>query len=193
MREVGGDFYLCRILSDGTQRVVLGDVSGKGSAAAMAATLLLGAATARDADPPSELLAQLNRVLRESRVGSFATCLCADIAPAGAVTIANAGHLPPYCGGDELKTESALPLGVAADAAYTETSFALSSGNTLTILSDGVVEAQSQAGELFGFDRTRAISGQTAEDIATTAKSFGQQDDITVLTLTFAPVGVAHA
>jgi hypothetical protein len=193
MREVGGDFYLCRVLSDGRQRILLGDVSGKGAAAAMAATLLLGAAATRDADPPSELLAQLNRALRESRVGGFATCLCADIAVDGTVTIANAGHLPPYCEGEELKIESALPLGVAADATYTETSFALSPGDRLTFLSDGVVEAQSPAGELFGFERTRAISGQAAEEIAATAKRFGQQDDITVLTLGFARAEVAHA
>jgi hypothetical protein len=42
------------------------------------------------------------------------------------------------------------------------------------------------------FERTRAISSQTAEEIAATAKRFGQQDDITVLTLGFAPVEVAH-
>jgi hypothetical protein len=193
MREVGGDFYLCRVLPDGRQRILLGDVSGKGAAAAMAATLLLGAATTRDADPVSELLAQLNRVLRESRVGSLATCLCADIAADGVVTIANAGHLPPYCGGEELKTEAALPLGVAADATYNEALFALSPGDTLTLISDGVVEARSQSGELFGFDRARAVSIHSAAQIAKAAQSHGQEDDITVLTLTFAPVGVAHA
>jgi serine phosphatase RsbU (regulator of sigma subunit) len=50
-------------------------------------------------------------------------------------------------------------------------------------LSDGVLEATNSAGELFGFDRTRAISTQTAEAIAQFAQSFGQEDDITVLTL----------
>jgi serine phosphatase RsbU (regulator of sigma subunit) len=193
MREVGGDFYLCRVLPGGRQRVLLGDVSGKGSAAAMTAALLLGRATDCDDDTPATVLSSLNRVLVKSRVGGFATCLCADIAADGRVTIANAGHLPPYCGGDELKTDSALPLGVAADATYTESSFALSLVDTLTFLSDGVVEAQSPAGELFGFERTRAISGQTAEEIAATAKRFGQQDDITVLTLGFAHAEVAHA
>ena len=56
MRDVGGDFYLCCVLKDGRQRILLGDVSGKGSAAAMTATLLLGAGAERDADSPADLL-----------------------------------------------------------------------------------------------------------------------------------------
>ena len=54
----------------------------------------------------------------------------------------------------------------------------------LTFLSDGVVEAMNSNRELFGFDRTRQISGQSARSIAEAARQFGQQDDITVLTLT---------
>ena len=60
------------------------------------------------------------------------------------------------------------------------------------LLSDGVIEARGSNGELFGFDRTAAISTQSAEEVAKAAQAFGQEDDITVLTLTFAPVGVAH-
>jgi serine phosphatase RsbU (regulator of sigma subunit) len=80
---------------------------------------------------------------------------------------------------------------------YNETALQLAPGETLTFLSDGVVEAQSPTGELFGFERTAAISIQTAEEIARAASTHGQQDDITVLTLTFAPAsalaGVVHA
>jgi len=57
----------------------------------------------------------------------------------------------------------------------------------LTLLSDGVVEARNASGELFGFDRTAAISGETASQVAKAAELFGQEDDITVLTLCFAP------
>jgi serine phosphatase RsbU (regulator of sigma subunit) len=60
-------------------------------------------------------------------------------------------------------------------------------------MSDGVVEARTSAGELFGFDRTRSISTQSAEQIAQAAQAFGQEDDITVLTLTFIGAGVLHA
>jgi hypothetical protein len=195
MREVGGDFYLCRVLPDGRQRVLLGDVSGKGSAAAMTAALLLGGATARQADSPAELLAHMNLVLTESRVAGFATCLCADFAADGRVTLANAGHLPPYLRGEEISIPSGLPLGLNSQSsdAFQQIEFTLSPNDTLTLISDGVVEARNPTGELFGFERTRAISNFSASHIANAAESHGQEDDITVLTLTFVPVGVVHA
>jgi serine phosphatase RsbU (regulator of sigma subunit) len=183
MREVGGDFYLCRVLPNGHQRILLGDVSGKGAAAAMAATLLLGAAEERHSDSPVELLSHLNRVLCRAHLGGFATCLCVDLAPDGALTLANAGHLSPYRGGNEVETAGGLPLGVTPDAAFTPSRVALQRGETLTFVSDGVCEARTAAGELFGFDRTAAISTQSAEAIAQAAQAFGQEDDITVLTV----------
>ncbi len=188
MREVGGDFYLCRVLPDGRQRVLLGDVSGKGAAAAMAATLILGAASARNSDSPSNLLAYLNRALLENHLTGFATCLCADIAPDGIMTLANAGHLPPYRDGQELKIDAGLPLGIVHHVEYSETALQLASGESLTFLSDGVVEARSRSGELFGFDRAAELSSHSAEEIARAAQAFGQEDDITVLTLGFAPI-----
>jgi serine phosphatase RsbU (regulator of sigma subunit) len=63
----------------------------------------------------------------------------------------------------------------------------------MLLVSDGVIEARNAQGELFGFERTRAISTQSAENIAHAAQEFGQDDDITVLTLTFAPAEVLHA
>jgi len=190
MREVGGDFYLCRSLPGGRQRILLGDVSGKGTAAAMTATLLIGAAERRDSDSPPMLLEHLNSVLRSSRVGGFATCLCADIDADGTVTLANAGHLPPYTRGDEIAVPAALPLGVS-DSPYDEHRFTLEPGDTLTFLSDGVAEARNATGQLFGFDRAREISIQSADQIAAAAQAYGQQDDITVLKLQFAPAAVA--
>lgn len=55
-------------------------------------------------------------------------------------------------------------------------------------MTDGVVEAQNNARELFGFERAAAISTRTAEEIARAAQAFGQEDDITVVTLTRRPV-----
>ncbi|MGB6870105.1 MAG: SpoIIE family protein phosphatase, partial [Acidobacteriaceae bacterium] len=104
----------------------------------------------------------------------------------------NNPNLAPYRNGEEVQLESGLPLGIAAGVEYAEVSFAINPRDRLTFLSDGVVEAQSSSGELFGFDHTRAISGQSAEDIARAAQHFGQQDDITVLTLTFAGVEAVH-
>jgi hypothetical protein len=188
MREVGGDFYLCRSLPGGRQRILLGDVSGKGTAAAMTATLLIGAAERRDTDSPAQLLAHLNLVLRDSRVGGFATCLCADLTPDGILRLANAGHLPPYRGAEEIVLACNLPLGLD-DTAYPETALQLAPNDSLTFLSDGVVEARNATGELYGFDRTAAISTRPAEEIALAASTFGQEDDITVLTLAFTGAG----
>jgi hypothetical protein len=184
-REVGGDFYSCRILPAGHQRILLGDVSGKGAAAAMTAAVLLGASERRDEDSPAELLRHLNLVLSDMRLGGFATCLCAHISADGSLTLANAGHLAPYHNGDEIPALPCLPLGITVDTTCIESILSLAPGDTVTFVSDGVVEATSPTGELFGFDRTRAISRKSAESIAQTAQAFGQEDDITVLTLTF--------
>ena len=186
-REVGGDFYLCRVLPDGRQRLLLGDVSGKGAAAAMTAALLIGAAERRDADSPAKLLDHLNLVLCDCKLGGFATCLCADITSSGRLTAANAGHPPPYYNGKELPLEPSLPLGITLQTEYAETALQLEAGDRLTMLSDGVVEATNPAtNELFGFERTQQISGESAYRIASAAQQFGQEDDITLLTLKFA-------
>jgi hypothetical protein len=187
IREVGGDFYASASLPGNRQRILIGDVSGKGAAAAMTAAVLIGAARRRGNEPPAALLEHLNLVLADMNLGGFATCLCADLSADGLLTLANAGHLPPYRNGEEISIENELPLGIVSDARYSETTIQLAPNDRLALLSDGVVEAQSAAGELFGFDRTRSISTQSAEAIAAAAQQFGQEDDITVLTLTFAP------
>lgn len=86
--------------------------------------------------------------------------------------------------GRELSVQPGLPLGLIAESAHSETAFRLSAGEQLTLLNDGVVEATDPTSkELFGFDRTAAISNRSADEIAAVAKDFGQEDDITVLTL----------
>jgi phosphoserine phosphatase RsbU/P len=193
MREVGGDFYSCRILPGDRQRILIGDVSGKGAAAAMTAAVLLGASQRRENESPAALLRHLNFVMADLHVSGFATCLCAELSAAGSLTLANAGHLPPYRNGEEVRLPPGLPLGITADAEYTETALPLAPHDALTFLSDGVVEARNDSGELFGFERTRAISANSAEAIAAAAQAFGQEDDITVLSLTFTAAEVLHA
>lgn len=117
--------------------------------------------------------------------GGFITCLCGQFWPEGRLVLANAGHLSPYRNGEEVQLESGLPLGIIADIEYTETIIRLERSDTLVMLTDGVVEAQSRSGDLFGFDRTRNISVQPAAKIAAAAQAFGQTDDITVLCITF--------
>ena len=83
-------------------------------------------------------------------------------------------------------SSSGLPLGLAAESDYAASTFQLSPGEQLTLLTDGVVEARDKAGDLFGFERSAALSIQSAEEIASAAQAFGQEDDITALTLTYA-------
>lgn len=186
--EVGGDFYQVFPLRDDSALIVIGDVSGKGLKAAMTATLALGAlrALAQEKLSPSQILSRLNSQLTGSTDGGFITCLCARIASGGAVVLSNAGHLAPYLNGSEIPLDSGLPLGLDARSDYPETSLLLAAGDTFTFLSDGVVEARNSQGELFGFDRTAGISSRPAEEVARAAQAHGQEDDITVLTLTMA-------
>ena len=115
--------------------------------------------------------------------GGFSTAIAALIAADGSVTIANAGHLPPYLDGRELDLPGALPLGISSATSYEVTQLRLEPASRLTFYSDGVIEAQDKKDQLLGFDRARELSTQPAKTIVEAAKAFGQQDDITVVTV----------
>ena len=106
-------------------------------------------------------------------------------------SFSNAGHLAPYRNGEELAIEAGLPLGLISDLKYPESRLEINGGDSLILLSDGVVEARNPNGELFGFARTRKISTCPAAEIASAAMQFGQEDDITVLKLTRSPAGIS--
>jgi serine phosphatase RsbU (regulator of sigma subunit) len=107
------------------------------------------------------------------------------VKPNGDATIANAGHLAPFRDGEELPLNGALPLGLSADATYEELAFRLQEGETLTLYTDGIVEARSTSGELYGFERVQKLAQErkSAEQIVEAACVFGQEDDITVLSI----------
>jgi phosphoserine phosphatase RsbU/P len=184
-QQVGGDFFQILPTGDGGLLVVVGDVAGKGLPAAMLVSVLVGATRgiAMYTRDPAELLANLNGRLIGRTQGSFSTAVAACIDVDGRVTIANAGHLSPYLNGEEVELTGALPLGVMSGATYETREFYLAPGSRLTFYSDGVVEAQNQRGELFGFERAQEISTQPAAAIAEAAQKFGQEDDITVVTI----------
>ena len=145
-----------------------------------------------DQGTPSILLRRLNEIMLRNDERVFITCLCTEIAPDGTNTIANVDHLSPYLNGVEMDTDSSLPLGLISGFPYGETTSMLPAQARITLISDGVVEARSKTGELFGFDRTLGISRQEAGQIASTAQKFGQEDDITVVTLDWsAPLATA--
>ncbi|HWE87163.1 MAG TPA: PP2C family protein-serine/threonine phosphatase [Terracidiphilus sp.] len=187
--EVGGDFFQILATPNGGVLAIIGDVSGKGMPAAMTVSLLVGTVRtlAHFTQSPGEILGAMNQRMLGRSQGGFTTCLvlCAD--PDGTLTAANAGHIAPYLAGKELSLENGLPLGLNTESTYPESTFQLAPGAQLTLLTDGVVEARDTSGQLFGFDRTRNLTSQSAEAISRAAQQFGQEDDITVLTLQFAP------
>jgi serine phosphatase RsbU (regulator of sigma subunit) len=147
----------------------------------MNVSMLMGALRRSPQTSPAQLLAGLNQVLVGS--SSFTTCEAAFFSADGEVVIASAGHPPPYLNSQEIVLPGGLPLGVVAGVTYEETRLYLHPGDRLLLMSDGVAEARKSNGELFGFDRVRNLSGQSAFFIADAAKEFGQEDDITVLTV----------
>ncbi len=179
--EVGGDFFHVEPAGDGGLLVVIGDVAGKGLKAAMNVSMLMGALRRTPDKSPAKILESLNRVLVGSE--SFTTCQAAWFGANGELVLANAGHLPPYLNTQEVYLPGGLPLGVLPEVSYEEVRLYLHPGDRLLLMSDGVVEARHSTGELFGFDRVHNLSNQTAFYIADAAREFGQEDDITVLTV----------
>lgn len=191
-QEVGGDFFQIIAIefgpSGGGSLAVVGDVSGKGLKAAMTVSLIVGAlrSLAESTCDPAEILVGLNRRLHGRLQTGFATCLAIRLDADGTCAMANAGHLPPFRNGQELDLPPALPLGLTADAAYETTSLRLNPGDRLTLYTDGLLEARNPDGELFGFDRLHTLlsTHPDAQQAVDAAVHFGQEDDVTVLTLT---------
>ena len=179
--EVGGDFFHLQPEVDGSLLVVIGDVAGKGLKAAMNVSMLMGALRRTEEKSPARILESLNRVLAGSE--SLTTCQAVWFGAKGEIVMANAGHLPPYLNSQEVALPGGLPLGAISEISYDEVNLYLHPGDRMLLLSDGVVEARQPTGELFGFDRVHNLSNQSAFYIADAAKSFGQEDDITVLTV----------
>jgi hypothetical protein len=186
--ELGGDFYQVIPTELGGALVIVGDVSGKGLRAAMIVSLIVGTlrTLAETTEEPAEILRGLNRRLIGRTQGGFATCVVMHIESNGSAALATAGHFAPFRDGKELPLDGSLPLGLDPDAPYEEIVFRLHENETLTFYTDGIVEARDSHGQLFGFDRVRdlARAGSSAVEIAEVASAFGQDDDITVLTLT---------
>ena len=158
--EVGGDFFQIFPLEGGGSLVAIGDVSGKGLKAAMIVSLIVGTlrTVAVYTQRPTEILAELNTRLHGRVAGGFVTCLILRIPLDGPIVIANAGHLAPYLNGREVGLSGSLPLGIVPQMEYEESTLALAEGDLLTLMTDGVPEAQNAHKELFGFDRLGGCS-----------------------------------
>ena len=187
-QEVGGDFFQIIREDEGSTIVALGDVSGKGLKAAMSVSLIVGILRSLSGEnsTPVQMLQGLNRCLCGRLQGGFVTAIVLRLLPNGTVILANAGHLPPFLNLRELEIEGSLPLGLISSAEYSEIQIRLDPGDQLSLYTDGLVEARSSTGEIYGFERLHALfaSRPSAQQATQAAVAFGQEDDITVLTLT---------
>jgi hypothetical protein len=194
-QQVGGDFFQLIALPDGSALLVLGDVSGKGLKAAMTVSLIVGTirTVADTVDDPAQVLSILNRRLHGRLKNGFVTCVALRLTAEGEGVLANAGHPAPFLNTEELSLPGALPLGLDLNAEYENLRFHLAVGDRLTLYTDGLLEARNAAGDLFSFERLRALiaTQPDAKQATDAAVAFGQDDDITVLTLTRLAPGVA--
>jgi serine phosphatase RsbU (regulator of sigma subunit) len=190
-QEVGGDFFQILPLEDestGATLIVLGDVSGKGLQAAMTVSLIVGAVRtlAKFAPRPAEMLAEINQRLHGRLQGGFATCIVLLLHVDGTCLLSSAGHPAPFLNNREVDLPGALPLGLDLTASYQEVQVKLREGDHFSLYTDGLLEARSSTGELYGFERLEVLFGArpNASQASEEAVAFGQEDDITVLTLT---------
>ncbi|MDX9971664.1 MAG: SpoIIE family protein phosphatase [FCB group bacterium] len=167
-REVGGDFYDFIQLSPGRVAVVIGDATGKGLPAALLVNECWSILrTLIDENvSPAEFLARINRVLnrRVRATGRFVTLFLIIIdTERRLATYASAGHNPPLLVGltpdrcQYITHDEGLPLGVIADARFSEHELTLEPGDTLLLYSDGLTEAQNAEGEIFGEERVQTM------------------------------------
>jgi sigma-B regulation protein RsbU (phosphoserine phosphatase) len=161
-RSIGGDFFEFVELPSGGLGVAIGDVAGKGPAAALLAAMLQGMflAEAGSGCGPATVLARLNqRLLQRHLAPRFATLVYAELSPDGRMVYSNAGHNPPALlameGVRRLTTGGPI-LGAFEDAAFPEETIHLSDRDTLVFFTDGVIEARNPQGEEFGEDRLLA-------------------------------------
>ena len=185
--EVGGDFFQVIPLPSGRTLVVIGDVSGKGLGAAMIVSMFVGIlrTVTSFTEEPAQILAEANRRLCGRIHDGFATCLVVRLEDRGRLTLANAGHLPPYCNGKEIALAGSLPLAMVEDAAYTQSTLEMSAGDVVVLLTDGIAEAQNEQRVLLGFTRVETMlrQGATAAGLADAAQHHGQNDDMTVISV----------
>jgi serine phosphatase RsbU (regulator of sigma subunit) len=193
-QQVGGDFFQLIAQPDGSALLVLGDVSGKGLKAAMTVSLIVGTirTVADTVEDPAEVLSVLNRRLHGRLKDGFVTCLALRLDAEGDCVLANAGHPAPFLNKEELSLPGALPLGLDLGIEYEKVHVRLAVGDRLSLYTDGLLEARNPAGEIFSFDRLRALiaSQPDAKEATDAAVAFGQDDDITVITLTRLAPGV---
>ncbi|HET6960227.1 MAG TPA: SpoIIE family protein phosphatase [Vicinamibacterales bacterium] len=158
-RAIGGDFFEAIELPSRDCAFVMGDVSGKGPAAALLAAMVQGmfSVEAPAGDGPAATLERINRRLAARAIGSrFATLVYAVLSPDGRLVYANAGHNPPvllrHSHLQRLTTGGPI-VGAFRDARFEEETLQLHDRDTLLMFTDGVTEARNAGEEEFGDER----------------------------------------
>lgn len=202
-RQVGGDFYDVMELSGGGIGLFIADVADKGVPAAlfMALTRTLVRAAVVETESPAEALRRVNDLLiPDTQQGMFVTAVYAVLYPeSGELVYANAGHNPPLCLGADGNlgrlTRTGMALGVVEGTSMEERRLQLKGGDALLLYTDGLSEAFSSAGDLFGEERIiaalGACAGKSAErilqqieiDLDKFVGDESQADDLTMLLL----------
>lgn len=203
-RAVGGDWYDFIPFTDGRWGIVLADVSGKGTAAAllMSATRGMLRSLAEACCTPGEVLTKLNSLLvNDFPAGKFVTMVYAVLDPkTGVVTFANAGHLRPLLieNGTErfLDVERGLPLGLASGD-YSETQVSVPPGARLIFYSDGITEAVDSQDDEFGLCRLvehamrpHASALSIVDEVQFFSSIAGVRDDASVVFLGATPSSI---
>jgi len=204
-RHVGGDFYDYFPVDDRRLAIAVGDVSGKGVPAAlfMAIAKTILRTLARSGGGAADILAATNAALCEDNAEAmFVTVALAIVeADTGAAEIASAGHEEIYLVARSGRVEKIAPMGPALGlfeaARFRSRRVSLAPGDWIVVATDGVTEAFSASGEVFGNDRFEAriaelagaapgelISG-IADTITDFARGVAQSDDLTGLALKF--------
>jgi ketosteroid isomerase-like protein len=202
-RAIGGDFFEFVELPSGDVGIAMGDVAGKGPAAALLAAMLQGmfAADAVAGAGPAVTLSRMNQRLAARRLESrFATLVYAVLSSDGRLIYSNAGHNPPaLLARDGIRRLGAGGpiLGAFADATFAEETLRLDERDTLVMFTDGVTEARNGRDEEFGEQRTiNCLTQQAAASpscllnhLFTALRDFcdqaEQSDDITVTVTRF--------
>ena len=163
--EIGGDYYDFIERANGRMLIALGDVSGKGTAAALLMSSLHAAIHGQVSAGSSldEVVRSVNRYLAENTPSNrFVTLFAAELDPATSkLTYINAGHNPPLVGRIDGRIEQlasgGFPLGIIPAAEFELGEMTLEPGESLVIYSDGVSEANNIAGDEFGLDRLASV------------------------------------
>ena len=164
-RDLGGDFYDVLPYGEGRAAMVVGDVSGKGTAAALYGSLAIGTLrenTRRTDRRPEEMLAFLNRRLCGAGIspGFVALLFAIYDRTKDHLVIGNAGIPYPVLVRNGEVNEIPIdgtPLGLFRDIAYSEHTLKMQPGDIVVLASDGILESMNGAGELFGFERLTAV------------------------------------